>query len=425
MAHRFGSLACVLAVIAAMVPACGGSDGDGGGSGDGGSDGATASGSGGANSAVEGGVTSVGAGGTSSASSSATGSSSSSSATGSSSSSSSSSGSGGSGTASGAGGAAAISPAGFGAPCESDADCGDLTCLTADADEFQLTDTLFGSVARGFCTLACADDPAVCAELNLDSVCAGFSETNAYCLQPCTFGPADSTALDPNKCNGRGDFACQEIILSTTATCTQDATCGAGGFCSGTCFVPGDVCLPHCNSDADCPDGKICQMSGIFFQTPVSVVINSVGLCVDEPFGLEPGSECDPEATTAQDACAGICLPAVLDSAGALALSTCVESCTVGAEPSCGTGEVDGRAAICQPFFTSDGAGDVGGCFRFCDCSADCGGIEECIQIQDDAGNPTSVEGKPGACAYPLDADGQPLVYTATNEPVVLLDTCP
>jgi hypothetical protein len=185
------------------------------------------------------------------------------------------------------------------------------------------------------------------------------------------------------------------------------------------------VCLPHCNSDADCEDGRSCQLSGVLLETPVSLLINSVGFCVQEPVGLQPGEECDPAATTVEDSCSGVCVPTASNSAGAVTVSTCFETCTVAADPSCGTDEAEGRVAVCEPLFTTDGAGDLGGCFRFCDCSDDCGGVEECGQIQDADGQPMPVEGKPGTCVYPLDGDGEPLVYTSTGEPIVILEDCP
>jgi hypothetical protein len=104
-----------------------------------------------------------------------------------------------------------------------------------------------------------------------------------------------------------------------------------------------------------------------------------------------------------------------------------VDTCTPGAEEPCGVADVADRTARCLPFFSDDGAGDVGACSQFCDCNANCGGLEECIELRDADGEPAPIEpeGKPGLCAYPFDGAGELLVYSATDEPVVILEDCP
>lgn len=257
----------------------------------------------------------------------------------------------------------------LGIACESNRDCpSGLTCLSSASDDF-----FGGGPAHGFCTFECAaaGEPATagdgdCQRYDSGSLCRSFGEVS-YCVQRCTFG--SSTA----KCQGRDDVVCDVVLHETSASCRTDADCDIGDSCqSGTCFRTPQVCLPRCNSELDCPAGRFCD--------PAS------GACVDEePTGKRFGESCDPNAS--EDECAGFCDEGV-----------CYEKCILLSYPACGSTSEEEATADCLwlPYSNLSG-GDVGLCGQLCDCSDDCRGDFDCVQLEDEEG-PFDYRGRPGLC---------------------------
>jgi hypothetical protein len=207
----------------------------------------------------------------------------------------------------------------FGDPCDTDADCADgMSCLSPTG-----TDWFGGGPSFGYCTVPCAEDPAVCAQYT-NAICVqGSSAAEAYCFEGCSRGPVA-------KCDGRVDVACFQVGAANAA------------------------CLPTCGSDSQCPDGRFCDIVS--------------GVCVDdEPQGDPVGTPCD---LNGENTCQGFC-----DDFGGYGL--CTGFCTVGLDsPGCGIDPADGvnpGDPFCLPVFSqTDAAGDTGLCIQRCDCNGQC-----------------------------------------------------
>ncbi len=277
------------------------------------------------------------------------------------------------GGAAGSGGNAGVLetglPGGLGDRCDSTSDCLEgLTCLAADADEDSL---LVGTPPAGLCTIECAG-PLDCLRFDRAATCVEFGET-AYCVQSCEFG---TQPAEENKCYLRPELSCQPLSVSTGVSCTDDADCrgdvtlvDAYGEAVPLCFEGEcsllSACLPRCNSDFDCPEGRFCDPA--------------TGECASEMItGQGVGETCDPDAT---DECRGICIE-LPDGSG-----ECEENCTVGAQGGCGFADASEAPVRCE-FFTFDfgremGGQDEGSCATLCDCNADCPGEQHCFAFDD------------------------------------------
>lgn len=226
---------------------------------------------------------------------------------------------------------------GLAEPCEGDDDCeNDLICVSAESNSL-----IAGGPAKGLCTAPCnADSPC-----GADAACITFGDPDAdgYCMPMCI--PGDGT----HDCAGRFDMVCD--ILPVGVQCTSNTQCGGGSAClvdAGECVLP--VCLPKCNADSDCPEGRFCELS--------------VGECVDaEPEGSGIDQLCDAEAE--EDECLGFC-------AGSGEDARCMQTCVLGAYPTCGSDREDNATAECLLPYVGDDDGDLGFCLALCDCSSDC-----------------------------------------------------
>jgi hypothetical protein len=178
---------------------------------------------------------------------------------------------------------------GFGSPCKNNDDCSE--------NNFCLRDRLYR-----YCSQDCESDSecllgAVCKKKNsfkvchLKSsdigpkderencmhtpckeplVCAGASEPNFYCYQPCQAGhncKANQECIDlPG-----GSSICV-AIRKLNARCDHRDLCGENLFCvfdklkSGICRAP---CLPTTTADSGCPAGEVCEIiEGVELCTP-------------------------------------------------------------------------------------------------------------------------------------------------------------
>lgn len=254
---------------------------------------------------------------------------------------------------------------GLAEPCAADDDCeSDLICLSADSNSL-----IAGGPANGLCTAPCnADSPC-----GADAACITFgaSDADGYCMPMCIPGNG------VHDCAGRFDLVCD--ILPVGVACTSNAECGGGTAClvdAGECVLP--VCLPKCGFDSDCPEGRFCDAS--------------VGECVAEaPAGSGLDQLCDPEAE--EDECLGFC-------AGTGEEARCMETCVLGAYPTCGSESEDNATAECLLPYVGDDDGDLGFCLGLCDCSSDCtdDGMV-CRSFESVEGFSSSeVRGRPGFC---------------------------
>lgn len=260
-------------------------------------------------------------------------------------------------------------PGGLGDRCDTAETCLDgLTCLAADAEEDSL---IVGTPPAGLCTLACEtqDD---CTFVDRRSACVDFGRTS-YCVQACEFGTQPAEA---NKCYLRPELSCQPLGVATGVSCSEDADCRGDGalveaygdavpLCfEGECSIL-PVCLPRCNSDFDCPEGRFCDPA--------------TGECSrDVPSGKAVGEPCDPTET---GECRGICVE-LPDGSG-----ECEENCTVGAQGGCGFADASEAPVRCE-FFAFDlgremGGQDEGSCATLCDCDAACPGEQLCFAFDD------------------------------------------
>jgi hypothetical protein len=207
---------------------------------------------------------------------------------------------------------------GLGAVCQSDADCGTLTCLKSSDD----LAVFGGGPGNGYCSSTCATDDDC-----PGGVCLGTGP-DARCVESCILGDPmlmylDSD-LDRNKCHGREDVRCQTVDSN-------------------------DICVPTCRSDADC-DGRKCDPR--------------LAACVDTPnTGLPRGDFCDPNHTPPD--CAGVCV--TFNGGGAM----CSNWCTLGGpdlDAECG-GLTSG---LCVFSPTGHELGDAAFCTEACSLQSDC-----------------------------------------------------
>ncbi|HTM46506.1 MAG TPA: hypothetical protein VL137_16215 [Polyangiaceae bacterium] len=213
-----------------------------------------------------------------------------------------------------------------GAKCNRDNDCAaGLTCLTANS-----SDWLGGGIANGYCTASCVANPSICAEFP-GTACVGNS-TIAFCFETCSRGVS---TLGGSKCQDREDVACYQ----------PDPNAGA-------------ICQPACGTDAQCPQGRHCDLFG--------------GVCVDTaPAGDPIGAACDPAAAT--NTCQGFCL-GLGPNGGAPGM--CSGFCTLGLDyPGCGVDPAQAPAAgaaLCWPGDATDAINDTGLCLQRCNVASDC-----------------------------------------------------
>src|SRR5439155_23097296 len=180
----------------------------------------------------------------------------------------------------GTGGTGGIVPPGDAGPmadlgkaCAGPTDCGGGLQCVKSTDKTWLAQ---GGPAHGYCSIPCMNQ-STCAPyggLCVDMSALSTDPPNPWCLQACAWGGTSST--DPMaraaKCHGRTDIAC-----------FQGAATDAG--------LPPAFCSPTCSQDSDCGTRKCDPASS---------------LCVDTPTaGAALGTKC----TTANDTCAGGCIP--------------------------------------------------------------------------------------------------------------------
>jgi hypothetical protein len=224
----------------------------------------------------------------------------------------------------GAGGEAQPGHPDVGRGCQADADCVDpaLSCIVV-AD---VGSVLGGGPAGGYCSLTCEKD----SDCGTGNFCWPPAATGT-CLLGCRWGdPPIATLedpLDPGKCHGRDDLRCERV----------------GGS--------GAVCLPTCQSDAQCA-GASCD--------PRS------GLCVEVPTAGDPtNGACDPDALRAT--CAGSCIGV---GAGA---GFCASPCSFAGGPLLETADCGGVASgICAYSEPGGGPGDAAFCTGACTAHEDC-----------------------------------------------------
>jgi hypothetical protein len=217
--------------------------------------------------------------------------------------------------------------ASIGAECATDADCGgSLRCFDAATDSLGV-----GGPAGGYCSLPC-DDNADCTSVDGQAGC-GTIGGRSLCLRRCTAG---DPAAGANKCLERPDLICFSRAAQGAAGTEGEPQTG--------------ICVPNCQSDANC-GGRLCDLA--------------TGLCTDTLRTGDPvGAACAEPETCA----AGVCLGASDQASGA-----CTAFCTVGA-PGCGFdgSEAVVGAACILPQIPGEGEGDRGLCFALCDADADC-----------------------------------------------------
>lgn len=264
--------------------------------------------------------------------------------------------------------------ANFGRPCERAEDCGvDLLCLTAASRTLS-----HGGPPGGLCTVACNQDPTLCAMYAENARCVNFGSTS-YCLEVCDYGSSRPGAFDATKCHGRTDFACTPSWVTTGEACASAEDCEAGERCSGTCLRDEPTCMPRCNSDSDCDTGLFCD--------PRS------GECVGElPSGRRLAERCN--ISMAEDPCRGSCGMIERSEGG-----RCDEACTLGAYPSCGVVPEPPNVGCAIPVNERAGFGDLGYCALLCDCTADCPDQMVCVVAELDYLQ------RPGFCKSPEAGD--------------------
>jgi hypothetical protein len=257
----------------------------------------------------------------------------------------------------------------LGQRCVKSSDCGPgLQCVTAASNTFG------GGIANGFCTLDCSADilspissESACASISSTAICFQHSATSAFCTQPCAGGPV---AQPTGKCHGRQDVAC------------SGTSAGLEGYCA-----------PTCRGDFECA-GRKCDLAE--------------GLCVDSlgpGRSLPIGAKCDPNASS--DPCEGVCV-GIDDGQVPLTVGFCSGYCRLGDRLGCGvdplsTGPV---AAACLLGTTLDSDyGDLGFCSQLCDCNNDCTDPDF---VCDPVVGLQALSGRVGACTSATAVNGDP-----------------
>jgi hypothetical protein len=228
----------------------------------------------------------------------------------------------------GQGGSASSSDALVGAACRRDADCGaELDCLTTDGDTLTA-----GGPAGGYCSRGCGGD-ADCQAIDLGSRCIGFAGAR-ICVRSCA---SRATPPGVSKCLGRQDVMCVSVAALGQEEAAPQPQAG--------------LCLPACQSDAQCGAGRFCDLGN--------------GLCTTtRPEGDPVGSICDGADTCAS----GLCLTLSNRFEG-----FCSGFCRFGSA-GCGfdgsQASQDAACVIAQ--VPGEGDGDRGFCLELCDTAADC-----------------------------------------------------
>jgi hypothetical protein len=189
---------------------------------------------------------------------------------------------------------------------------------------------LGGGPANGYCTTTCSSN-ADCP--GFGSACLADENGDGTCFRGCELGPAlmfIDEPLDPAKCYGREDVAC----LPTDS---------------------GDVCIPTCGSNSQCPAGRVCDPA--------------LRVCVTSPsMGLPTGDACDPMA--ADPGCAGICLTFTSPDP-TITVAACSSRCVAGGElESLDCGGLTKGLCVFRP--SGAGAGDVAYCTESCTAHSNC-----------------------------------------------------
>ena len=216
-----------------------------------------------------------------------------------------------------------------GAECTRDTDCGGgLTCSEAGTDSIGV-----GGPAGGYCSRTC-NDSADCTVIDPAATCGALGG-RPMCLRQCaSLTPPDGSS----KCLDRPDLACVSAAALGEEEPTGEPQLG--------------ICVPRCQSDAQC-GGRRCDLSN--------------GLCTDEPRPGDPiGAACSEPETCA----AGLCLGATDERSG-----LCSAFCTLGV-PGCGFDGSESTigAACLLAQVPGEGDGDSGLCFALCEVDADCNG---------------------------------------------------
>lgn len=215
----------------------------------------------------------------------------------------------------GGGGTTASSP--LGRACETDTDCGEMTCLKASDTVAEFS----GGPAGGYCSTQCRKD-ADCGEGGL----CFRDAAEGICVLECSLGPdiaGINEALRDEKCHGREDLRCQSVGVPS-------------------------ICLPTCGIDGQCPAGRYCD--------PLSRA------CIDEPSSGDPlGTACDPSTPE----CSGTCLQT---SSGNFCSELCVLGGVLVDTFDCGGIE----QGLCVYSDAGKGAGDQAFCAAACLAHDDC-----------------------------------------------------
>jgi hypothetical protein len=234
----------------------------------------------------------------------------------------------------------------IGSPCASDDECptgpngeAPLVCVTAaEPDIFGA-----GGPQGGYCTAPCRTQED-CPALDALSGCAlRDAAGDGYCVSLCQAGDGGV------KCNGP---AATEETLRAQA-CLPPGAASTNNI---------GVCIPVCQSDADCGAGLFCNQD-----------VSGAGLCsATAPVGGDIGAACTTE-TSATDCKSGFCLGLGSEPPA----SFCSSVCTFGLfESGCGFTPASGvpQEAYCAQPTAIDGApGDLGFCVELCDEASDCG----------------------------------------------------
>jgi hypothetical protein len=226
-------------------------------------------------------------------------------------------------------------PRTIGIPCTQNAQCvRGLTCVTSSTPS---------GPQGGYCTRTCADDTN-CQGIDPESYC--YQESH-YCLAACTTDAGEIDlegeieSLEPPdlnlKCQGRPELACFPLSRLPSARAAEEG-----------------VCLPVCQSNADC-GGRFCNLN--------------TGGCDDvAPVGGDIGAPCTP-ATAAVDCASGYCQP--LGPTRFFCTGACsqleVGGCGFPANTPPGQ-----RQAACVDSIRGLRYRDLGLCMELCDTPADC-----------------------------------------------------
>lgn len=227
----------------------------------------------------------------------------------------------------------------LGLACATDGECSEPgaqgMCATSDG-----MDPVFqGGPSNGYCTMKCqtsGDCPGVA------NICfkPSANATEGRCVLGCELGPELmylNDPLDEFKCHGREDVACYRVTA-------------------------GDLCLPTCGNDAECPSGRYCNLEA--------------GVCVEgtAPMGKKLGASCDPMA--AMDECGnGFCI------GSGNGKGFCTGVCPLAGDINYGDcGGIENGLCLYLPVVmgcpqgqTCVGAGDVGFCGGGCKAHDECG----------------------------------------------------